>query len=55
MTNLYEMTGSLNVGEALDVIHLHFSKPFDLVSHCIPASKLRKYGLGEWTLKWIEK
>ncbi|CAM5079153.1 unnamed protein product [Natator depressus] len=33
---------------------LDFSKAFDTVSYSILASKLKKYGLDEWTVRWIE-
>ncbi|CAM5152636.1 unnamed protein product [Eretmochelys imbricata] len=36
------------------MLFLGFSKPFDMVSHSILASKLKKYGLDEWTIRWIE-
>ncbi|CAM4432805.1 unnamed protein product, partial [Caretta caretta] len=40
--------------KAVDVLFLDFSKAFDTVSHSILASKLKKYGLDEWTISWIE-
>ncbi|CAM4662125.1 unnamed protein product [Lepidochelys kempii] len=49
-----EITGSVEMGKAVDVIYLDFSKSFDMVSHSILASKLKKYGLDEWTIRWIE-
>ncbi|CAM4688779.1 unnamed protein product [Lepidochelys olivacea] len=49
-----EITGSVDMGKAVDVIHLDFSKAFDTVSHCILTSKLKKCGLDEWTIRWIE-
>ncbi|CAM4367212.1 unnamed protein product [Caretta caretta] len=41
-------------GKAVDVLFLDFSKAFDTVSHGILVSKLKKYGLDEWTIRWIE-
>ncbi|CAM5146443.1 unnamed protein product [Natator depressus] len=49
-----EITGSVDMGKAVDVIYLDFSKAFDTVSCSILASKLKKYGLDEWTIRWIE-
>ncbi|CAM5103262.1 unnamed protein product [Eretmochelys imbricata] len=49
-----EITGSVDEGKAVDVLFLDFSKAFDIVSHSIVASKLKKYGLDEWTIRWIE-
>ncbi|CAM5155924.1 unnamed protein product [Natator depressus] len=58
LTNLIafydEITGSVDEGKAVDVLFLDFSKAFDKVSHSILASKLKKYGLDEWTIRWIE-
>ncbi|CAM5077342.1 unnamed protein product [Eretmochelys imbricata] len=49
-----EITGSVDEGKAVDVLFLDFSKAFDTISHSILASKLKKYGLDEWTIRWIE-
>ncbi|CAM5107601.1 unnamed protein product [Natator depressus] len=49
-----EITGSVDEGKAVDVLFLDFSKAFDPVSHSILASKLKKYRLDEWTIRWIE-
>ncbi|CAM4583584.1 unnamed protein product [Lepidochelys kempii] len=58
LTNLIafydEITGSVDEGKAVDVMFLDFSKAFDMVSHSVLASKLKKYGLDEWTIRWIE-
>ncbi|CAM5153819.1 unnamed protein product [Natator depressus] len=49
-----KITGSVDEGKAVDVLFLDFSKAFDSVSHSILASKLKKYRLDEWKLRWIE-
>ncbi|PKU42575.1 reverse hypothetical protein [Limosa lapponica baueri] len=48
------ITGWLDEGRAADVIYLDFSKAFDTVSHNILIGKLRKCGLDEGTVRWIE-
>ncbi|PKU46357.1 rna-directed dna polymerase from mobile element jockey- hypothetical protein [Limosa lapponica baueri] len=48
------MTGWMDEKRAVDVTYLDFSKAFNTVFHSILIAKLRKYGLGEWTVKWIE-
>ncbi|GAB0209185.1 mitochondrial enolase superfamily member 1 [Grus japonensis] len=48
------MTGWVDEGRAVDVVYLDFSKAFDTVSHNILIGKLRKCGLDEWTVRWIE-
>ncbi|CAM4617638.1 unnamed protein product [Caretta caretta] len=58
LTNLIafydEITGSVDEGKAVDVFFLDFSKALDTVSHSILASKLKRYRLDEWTIRWIE-
>ncbi|GAB0186901.1 mitochondrial enolase superfamily member 1 [Grus japonensis] len=48
------MTGWVYEGRAVDVVYPDFSKAFDTVSHNILIDKLRKCGLDEWTVRWIE-
>jgi len=48
------VTGWADEGRAVDVVYLDFSKAFDTVSHNILLGKLRKRGLDEWSVKWIE-
>jgi len=38
----------------VDVVYLDFSKAFDTISHNILLGKLRKCGLDEWSVRWIE-
>ncbi|GAB0182767.1 mitochondrial enolase superfamily member 1 [Grus japonensis] len=58
LTNLIafcdDMTGWVDEGRAVDVVYLNFSKAFDTISHNILIDKLRKCGLDEWTVRWIE-
>jgi len=48
------MTSWVDEGRAVDVVYLDFSKAFDTVSHNILIGKLRKCGLDEWSVRWIE-
>ena len=55
VTAFYDgVTGWVDEGRAVDVVCLAFSKAFNTVSHHILLGKLRKRGLGEWTVWWIE-
>ncbi|GAB0177997.1 mitochondrial enolase superfamily member 1 [Grus japonensis] len=44
----------IDEGRAVDVVYFDFSKAFDTVSHNILMGKLRKCGLDEWTVRWVE-
>jgi len=48
------MTTWVDEGRAGDVVYLDFSKAYDTVFHNILLGKLRKYGLDEWSVRWIE-
>jgi len=48
------MTRWVDDRRAVDVVYLDFSKAFGTVSHNILLGKLRKCGLDEWSLRWIE-
>ena len=58
LTNLMafydDMTGWVDEGRTMDVVYLDFRKAFDTVSHDILLGKLRKCGLDEWSVGWIE-
>jgi len=45
------MTGWVDEERAVGIVYLNFSKAFDTVSHNILISKLRKYGLDEWSVR----
>jgi len=57
-TNLITLYGGISSwvdeGRAVDVIYLNFSKAFDTVSHNILIMKLRKCGIDEWMVRWVE-
>ncbi|GAB0187549.1 mitochondrial enolase superfamily member 1 [Grus japonensis] len=44
----------MDEGRAVDVVYIDFSKAFDTISHNILVSKLRKCGLDEWSVRWVE-
>jgi len=48
------MTGWVDEGRAVEFVYLDFSKAFDMVFHNILLRKLRKCGLDEWSVRWIE-
>jgi len=48
------MTRCIDERRAVDVVYLDFSKAFDMVSHDMLIGKLRKCGLDEWSVRWIE-
>ena len=41
-------------GESSEYVYLEFSKAFDTVSHNILQGKLRKCGLDEWSVRWVD-
>jgi len=58
LTNLIAFYNGINgwvdQGRAVDVVNLDCSKAFETVSHNILILKLRKFGLDEWTARWVE-
>jgi len=48
------VTSWVDEGRAVAVVYLDFSKASDTVSHNILLGKLRKCGLDEWSVRWIE-
>ncbi|GAB0209872.1 mitochondrial enolase superfamily member 1 [Grus japonensis] len=58
LTNLIAFYDGMNSlvdeGRAVDVVYLDFSKVCDTISHNILIGKLRKCGLDEWTVRWVE-
>ncbi|XP_064032416.1 uncharacterized protein LOC135192961 [Pogoniulus pusillus] len=58
LTNLIsfydQVTRLVNVGKAVDVVYLDFSKAFDTVCHKKLLAKLAAHGLDRFTLCWIK-
>jgi len=55
LTAFYDgTTGWVDEGRAVEAVYLDSSKTFDAVSHNLLLGKLRKCGLDEWTVRWIE-
>ncbi|TRZ07575.1 hypothetical protein HGM15179_019533 [Zosterops borbonicus] len=58
LTNLVsfydQVTHQVDVGKAVDVVYLDFSKAFDTVSHSILLEKLAVYGLDRCSLCWVK-
>lgn len=44
----------MDEGKAVYIVYFDFSKAFDAVSWNIIIDKLKKYGLDNWAVKWIE-
>ncbi len=44
----------LDEGSAVDLIHLDFSKAFNLVNHRLFLDKLRGYGIAPIVISWVE-
>ncbi|GAB0209602.1 mitochondrial enolase superfamily member 1 [Grus japonensis] len=44
----------VDMGKAVDVVYLDFSKAFDTVSHSILLEKLAAHGLDGCTLRWVK-
>jgi len=48
------MSGWVDEGRAVDAVYIDRREAFDTVSHNILLGKLRKHGLDEWPVRWIE-
>lgn len=46
------MTSLVGVGRAVDVVYLHFSKAFSIVSHDILTNELMMYRPDKYVAKW---
>ncbi|GAB0209268.1 mitochondrial enolase superfamily member 1 [Grus japonensis] len=57
LTNLIafynKVTCSVDVGRAVDIVYLDFSKAFDTVPHSLLLEKLMRYGLDKWSVRWM--
>lgn len=50
----HKTTTSMDEGRVVFIVYLDFSRAFSTVSHKILIDKLRKCGLDEWAVGWIE-
>ena len=48
------MTSGVDVGRAVDVVYLDFSKKFVTAFHSFLITKLRKCEIKEWTVWWTK-
>ncbi|KAK4815622.1 hypothetical protein QYF61_004837 [Mycteria americana] len=53
ITFYHKITSSVDVGRAVDVVYLDFSKTFDTVSHSLFLDKLARYRLDGWSVRWV--
>ncbi len=48
------MTRMMDEGHTVAVIYLDFAKAFDSVNHRFLLAKMKSFGLGDVTVRWIE-
>ncbi|KAK4831719.1 hypothetical protein QYF61_018771 [Mycteria americana] len=57
LTNLVafcdKVTCSIDMGQAVDIVYLDFSKAFDRVSHSLLLEKLMRYGPDKRSVRWV--
>ncbi|KAK4817762.1 hypothetical protein QYF61_026985 [Mycteria americana] len=46
-------TSGVEMGRAVDVVYLEFSKEFNTVSHSLQLGKLARYRLEGWSARWV--
>jgi len=47
------VTELVDKGRATDIIHLDWSKAFDIVQHDVLVSKMERHGYDRWTTWWV--
>ncbi|KAK4818612.1 hypothetical protein QYF61_016583 [Mycteria americana] len=48
-----KVTCLVDVGQAVDIVCLDFSKAFHMVSHSLLLEKTMHYGLDKWSVQWV--